>query len=202
MAKGGDIPPTTKKVREKSCSWATWSFSTLGTIGVFRGSKAYSRRCAPYISRASFGGWLLHVGGYVLGSPTYFRAIFSGCRPYILGVSHIFSGHVFMVCPLYFWGPQIFSEHIFGVPYVSSGPPFRVELYNKVQRRDTGTDFTILFGPLLLLVNFRYIIVNLNNIVGGYKLSENILRGGDLLGQLSRWATYSRVSPRCFRGIF
>ena len=33
MGKGGNIPPATKRVREKSCSWAPWSFSILRIVG-------------------------------------------------------------------------------------------------------------------------------------------------------------------------
>jgi hypothetical protein len=136
MGKGGDIPPTTKKVREKSCSWATWSFSTRGTIGVLRGSKAYSRGYAPYISRASFEGWLPHLGGMFSGSPHYTQGIFSGCSPYILGVSPIFSGHVFGglpntfrvylqgVLPIFWGSPRYFGglSNTFRV-YLQGVPP-------------------------------------------------------------------------------
>ena len=134
MGKGGDIPPTTKKVREKSCSWATWSFSTVLTMGVLGGSTACSRRCAPYISRASFGDGDYTLGVHFRGSPRYFQGTFSGCAPYILGVSQIFPGYIFRVCPLYFptrfsgcalftfRALRTFSGHVFTVyPYVFRG---------------------------------------------------------------------------------
>jgi hypothetical protein len=90
MGKGGNIPPTTKKVREKSCSWAPWSFSIFRIIGGLRGHERWAQ-----------------------GSPPIFQGmcpVFQRVTPYnpigfphhVVTLPHVLSGHPFRACSLYF----------------------------------------------------------------------------------------------------
>jgi hypothetical protein len=126
MGKGGNIPPATKKVREKSCSWAPWSFSIFRIIGGLRGHERWEQGSAPI-----FQGMCPVFQGVTPYNPI-------GFPHHVVALPHVLSGHPFRACPLYLRvSPPIFQGvtpyNLIGLPHVLSGHPFRARpLYFRV----------------------------------------------------------------------